>query len=221
MIFFPVMNISLRVSFNTFVFPQKRHFPCRKNILQPPFASMSQTDLTTCTDEALMLAFRDTLDEDFFTELMNRHYGAALHVAQTRLFDSENATDAVQEAFVRIVRKRKKYNGRRFAPWFYAILRNICTDIIRKEMRRKKKHEDFQAEATEAVPPTPLDEFDALVAALPPRDREALTLRYAADLSFAEIAAHLDCTEAAAKKRVQRALSKLRTSHVPKKEDEA
>lgn len=176
---------------------------------------MPQDDPSNCTDEALMLAFRDTLDEDLFARLMNRHYGAALHVAETRLFDYENAVDAVQETFVRIVRNRKKYDGRRFAPWFYAILRNICTDIIRKEMRRQKKHDDFQAEATEVMPPAQRDEFDALIAALPPRDREALTLRYASDLSFVEIAEAIDCTEAAAKKRVQRALQRLRESHVP------
>ncbi len=177
---------------------------------------MPHDDLSTCTDEALMLSFCDTLDESFFSELMSRHYGPALHVAETRLFDSENAVDAVQEAFVRIVRKRKHFDGRRFAPWFYAILRNICTDIIRKEMRRKKKYDAFQAEVPEPASAVRRDEFDTLVAALPPRDREALTLRYAADLSFAEIATHLDCSEDAAKKRVQRALQRLRESNVPK-----
>jgi len=161
------------------------------------------------TDEALMISFCDTLDEAIFSELMNRHYGPAMHIAETRLFDSENAVDAVQEAFIRVVRNRKKYDGRRFAPWFYAILR--------KEMRRKKKHDAFQVEIPEAAPTTRPDEFDALIASLPPSDREALTLRYAADLSFAEIAAHLDCTEAAAKKRVQRALQRLRGSHVPER----
>ncbi len=180
---------------------------------------MPPNDLSAYSDEALMLSFRDSLDEAFFSELMSRHYGPALHVAETRLFDSENAVDAVQEAFVRIVRKRKHYDGRRFAPWFYAILRNICTDIIRKEMRRKKKHDAFQVEIPEAAPAARPDEFDALIAALPPGDREALTLRYAADLSFAEIAAHLDCSEAAAKKRVQRALQRLRGSHVPEKDN--
>ena len=179
---------------------------------------MPHDDLSPCSDEALMLSFCYTLDEAFFSELMNRHYGPAMHIAETRLFDSENAVDAVQEAFIRVVRNRKKYDGRRFAPWFYAILRNICTDIIRKEMRRKKKHDAFQVEIPEAAPTRRPDEFDALIAALPPGDREALTLRYAADLSFSEIAEAIGCTEAAAKKRVQRALHKLRGSHVPEKE---
>jgi len=182
-------------------------------LLSPPLA----IDLSACSDEMLMLSFCDTLDDAFFSELMSRHYGSAMYIAETRLFDSENAVDAVQETFVRIVRKRKHYDGRRFAPWFYAILRNICTDIVRKEMRRKKKHDAFQMEIPEAAPVARPDEFDALIAALPPGDREAITLRYAADLSFVEIAAHLDCSEAAAKKRVQRALHKLRDSHVPEK----
>ncbi len=178
------------------------------------------SDLRSLSDEALMLSFCDTLDESFFNELMNRHYGPALHIAETRLFDSENSVDAVQETFIRIVRHRKKYDGRRFAPWFYAILRNICTDIIRKEMRRKKKHDAFQEEMPEDTPTARPDEFAALLAALPLGDREALTLRYAADLSFSEIAAHLDCSEAAAKKRVQRALKRLRESGVPEKNDQ-
>ncbi len=181
---------------------------------------MPRTDISNCSDEALMLAFRDTLDEALFTELMTRHYGPALHVAETRIFDSESAADAVQEAFVRVVRKRRHYDGRRFAPWFYTILRNICTDIIRKEMRRKNKMEAFRAEVPEAAPAVRRDEFDALIASLPPRDREALTLRYAADLSFAEIAPLLDCSEDAAKKRVQRALARLRENVVPKEDGE-
>lgn len=176
---------------------------------------MPSENLTNRTDEELMLLFRDTLDEPFFSELMERHYGAALHVAETRLFDSENAVDAVQETFIRVVRNRKKYDGRRFAPWFFAILRNICTDIIRKEMRRKKKHDAFQADVPESEPASKPDEFDALVTSLPPCDREAITLRYVTDLSFAEIAEALGCSEAAAKKRVQRALQKLRAHYVP------
>ncbi len=181
---------------------------------------MPHNDLSACPDEELMGSFRDTLDEAFFTELMSRHYGPALHIAETRLFDSENVVDAAQEAFIRVVRNRKKYDGRRFAPWFYAILRNICTDIIRKEMRRKKKHDAFQVEIPEGAPVARPDEFEALIAALPPSDREALTLRYAADLSFSEIAEVLACSEAAAKKRSQRALHKLRDSHVPKKDSQ-
>lgn len=181
---------------------------------------MPHTDITHGSDETLMIAFRDTLDEAVFTELMERHYGAALHMAETRLFDPENAADAVQEAFVRVVRKRKHYDGRRFAPWFYTILRNICTDIIRREMRRRNKLEAFRAEAPEAVPAMQYDEFDALIASLPPRDREALTLRYAAGFSFAEIAPLLDCSEDASKKRVQRALARLRGNIVPEDGDE-
>ena len=99
-------------------------------------------------------------------------------------------------------------------------MRNMCTDIIRKEMRRKNKMEAFRAEVPEAAPAVRRDEFDALIASLPPRDREALTLRYAADLSFAEIAPLLDCSEDAAKKRVQRALARLRENVVPKEDGE-
>ena len=46
--------------------------------------------------------------------------------------------------------------------------------------------------------------------ALPARQREVLTLRYAADLSHAEIATALGCTEAAARRAAADGLKNLR-----------
>jgi RNA polymerase sigma-70 factor (ECF subfamily) len=45
---------------------------------------------------------------------------------------------------------------------------------------------------------------------LRPREREALTLRFEADLSLRDVAAALGLDEDAARKRVSRALEKLR-----------
>jgi RNA polymerase sigma-70 factor (ECF subfamily) len=50
---------------------------------------------------------------------------------------------------------------------------------------------------------------DAL-AKLKPSEREAVVLRYQAELSFREVAAACGVDEAAARKRVSRALSRLR-----------
>ena len=171
---------------------------------------MTPDKLSSRSDEELMLLFRDTLEEAVFDELMRRYYGRALTVAETRIFDRSLAQDAVQETFIRLVRKRKKYDGRTFSAWFYTILRNICTDLIRKEMRHRQKIEKLTAGPN--LPPQTAgpDDFDALVAALPPADREILIYRYVQELSFAEISRLTGCSEDAAKKRGQRALQRLR-----------
>ena len=87
------------------------------------------------TDEVLMGLFRDQFDQSAFDALLARHHSRALLVAQRVLNDRASAEDAVQEAFIRVVRSRQDFDAARsFAGWFYTILRNICTDILRRRM---------------------------------------------------------------------------------------
>jgi RNA polymerase sigma-70 factor (ECF subfamily) len=174
---------------------------------------MSQTG--QLSDEALMLLFRDTLEDAVFDVLMDRYYGRALTIAESRIFDRSLAQDAVQEAFIHVVRQRKKYDGRSFSTWFYTILRNVCTDFIRKEMRHKRKMDELAAEPEKQPAAAEQGDFDALIAMLPGADRELLVYRFVQGLSFQEIAELMDCSEDAAKKRSQRALQKLRGTVVP------
>ena len=57
-----------------------------------------------------------------------------------------------------------------------------------------------------------VDEIWDLVAGLPPKQRAAITLRYACDLRYGEMATALECSEEAARRSVHEGLKKLRTS---------
>ncbi len=57
---------------------------------------------------------------------------------------------------------------------------------------------------------TPDPSLWAEVRDLPPGQRDAIALRYGADLAYREIAGLLDCTEAAARQRVHVGLERLR-----------
>lgn len=166
-------------------------------------------------DEILMQRFRESDDESAFDELISRYYRPALVVARGRLPSrADLAEDAVQEAFIRTVRHRDRFDCRRpFAAWFYAILRNVCVDFGRKETRREQQIRELTLEQERAADErqTAPDAM-ALLRALSPGDREILVYRFIHGLSLQEIAEQLGISEEAAKKRAQRALKQLRAA---------
>ena len=161
-----------------------------------------------------MARFQETLDDDVFAEIVGRFLTPALSVARQFLADAAAADDAVQETFLRVVRRRDQYRrSRPLANWFYAILRNVCKDMLRRRGRQMRAMQDLAANrdlraATAAAPST--DSTDELLARLPQGDRTVLLLRIVEQLSFRDVAAALGISQEAAKKRAQRALRRLR-----------
>lgn len=162
--------------------------------------------------ERLMARYQQGLDEAAFGQLVERFLGPAHGVAQQLLGDRALAEDAVQEAFLRLVRRRERYDASLpFAPWFYTILRNVCTDALRRQARDAHAVQEAGQERArrEGRAATPGEAFE-LLGQLGADDRAVLTLRVVQGLSFGEVAAALGISEEAAKKRGQRALRRLR-----------
>ncbi len=163
-------------------------------------------------DEELMARFVRDGDDAAFEALVDRYYAPALAVARGRLRDDALAQDVVQEAFVRVLRERRRYDsGRSFAAWFYTILRNLATDVIRRRARCLEKMEVFAAGGDEAQRPT-ADVLDcgALLAVLSAEDREVLICHYIHGMLVREVGDLLGISVEATKKRIQRALKKLK-----------
>ncbi len=166
----------------------------------------------TTPDEVLMRRFCQTLDEECFRVLAARHYAGALRLAQGRLGSEDAAQDAVQEALIRVVRYRRRYNpSKPFAQWFYTLLRNVCTDLYRKEQRHREALETF-SEVRPAIraETSALERVLDLTAGLPPTDAQMLGLRFVEGFSLGEIGSQLGCSLDATKKRFQRLLKRLR-----------
>lgn len=158
-----------------------------------------------------MRRFCATFDEDAFDRLVSRHYPSACALARCLLGDVPSAEDAVQEAFVRVVRRRKTYDpALSFTPWFHTILRNVCRDVQRKRARQARHLHELAATASEPRGPHRSGEWLDMLRALTAEDREVLALRLVQGLSFLEVADRLGCSVDAAKKRGQRALARLR-----------
>jgi RNA polymerase sigma-70 factor (ECF subfamily) len=133
------------------------------------------------------------------------------------------AEDLTQEVFLRAYRAfgrlRQDSNHR---AWLYKIATN-CAYAALKRGGRQDRHDvplqdelhHLQAGVSQA-PDHQLSVSETLaavrqsIAALPRKQRTAVVLRYVQDLSYAEIAAALDCSEDSARANVYQGLRRLR-----------
>ena len=154
-------------------------------------------------------------DEDAFRELVGSMSEPLFRYSQSILGDSDRATDAVQETFIRIFREKGKLKDVSALRGFcFGITRNICREFIRAGSRRKK-YEEEKAEMTplenSSSPESLLQakEAWAMLKELPENIREVLNLRYAYGLQGSEIAAALGIPESTVSTRYQAGIKKL------------
>ncbi len=163
--------------------------------------------------EMLMAAFQRRLDAVAMARLVSLFDRPALAVAIRILGQRSLAEDAVQEAFLRVVRSRDQYDpSKPFSVWFYAILRHVCIDVKRKWARDQAAIQEYAArlDGGSAGPGSDRRGLLDLMRTLPRGERDILVMRIVDDLSFADIAAAVGISEQAAKKRSQRGLQRLR-----------
>lgn len=93
--------------------------------------------------------------------------------------------------------------------WLLTIAHNKAIDHLRRG-RRTQPVADIEAIDERSSPPSDAGVWSA-VAALPPRQRAAVTLRYVGDLSHREIAAAIGCSEEASRRSLHEGLETLRS----------
>lgn len=128
------------------------------------------------------------------------------------------AEELFQELFLRVLGARDRYEPQRpFRVWLYTLARNLLRDRWRQLGRQPDWEETEAADAASAPDAETLygrrqqvERLRAAVLRLPPALREVLILSRYHDLSFAEIAAIVSCSEAAARVRAFRAMERLR-----------
>jgi RNA polymerase sigma factor (sigma-70 family) len=124
-----------------------------------------------------------------------------------------DADDAFQETFLSALRAYPRLRpDSNLRGWVLTIAHRKALDIHRGRGRRPlpvAELDDRPAPAAQAADGTGGDHWER-VRALPPRQRAVLTLRYAADLTHAEIALALGCTEEAARRAAADGLKTLR-----------
>jgi RNA polymerase sigma factor (sigma-70 family) len=120
------------------------------------------------------------------------------------------ADDCFQETFLAAMRAYPRLRrGSNHRAWVLTIAHRKALDHFRARSRAAVPVEHLPEVAVyDAEPPD--DETWTRVRALPPKQRAAVLLRYAGDLTHREVAAVLDCSEEAARRSAHEGLKKLR-----------
>jgi RNA polymerase sigma-70 factor (sigma-E family) len=126
------------------------------------------------------------------------------------------AEDLVQTALMRLYIAWPRVRAETIDAYVRKALLNALIDDRRRAFaRRERAHAQVpELAVNEASAETETAVFEAL-AALPPRMRAAVVLRHLCDLSVAETADALNCSEGTVKSQTARALAQLRTTLTP------
>jgi RNA polymerase sigma factor (sigma-70 family) len=139
-----------------------------------------------------------------FDALFAREYEAMVRVAFLILGSRPEAEDVAQDAFARLHVR----GGRLASPAGY--LRRCVVNGALDVLRRRRLAERFLALRTEHATELGADELGDALAALAPRQRAALVLRFYQGLSEREVAEALRVRPGTAKSLVHRGLARLR-----------
>jgi DNA-directed RNA polymerase specialized sigma24 family protein len=128
------------------------------------------------------------------------------------------ADDCFQETFISAMKAYPKLRAdSNHRAWVMTIAHRKAMDHHRARARRPVPTEQLPEQPVHDPPPRLDDDGGpwARVRALPPKQRAAVTLRYAGDLTHAEVAAALGVSEDAARRSAHEGLKKLRHDLTP------
>ncbi|MBQ8704026.1 MAG: RNA polymerase sigma factor [Bacteroidales bacterium] len=147
--------------------------------------------MSNATDIELMQQVRHG-SESALREVIERHRERLFRLACRLLGDRDDASDAVQETFIRLWRHARRYDPRQsLAAWLCTICARRCYDELRRRQRHRKALAEMPVET--AQPDTMgTDELLTLlhqvVTTLPPKQQVVYQLREIECLSTDEVA---------------------------------
>jgi len=169
-------------------------------------------------DELLVYRCQDG-EKGAFDELFSRWNGRLLAHAIGRLGRSDGAADALQDAWLSIVRGINRLDDpARFRGWAYRIVSNKCADAARRGARRRRSVRAVVRDGS-SDPPRPSEPVEseedirvlrAALRDLPIERRAILSMHYLDSMPLGEIARVLSIPEGTVKSRLHHARAHLK-----------
>jgi RNA polymerase sigma-70 factor (ECF subfamily) len=146
-------------------------------------------------------------DKTGFEDLVAIMERPLLYYATKLTGNAETALDVLQDVWVKVFRGiRGIKNPASLRPWLYQVTHGLAVDRIRRHVSTEKAEEVYVAGFHEATDVSFTgDDVAAIHEALnylEPKHREVLVLYFLEDLSLAEIAAVVGCSEGTVKSRL-------------------
>jgi len=175
--------------------------------------------LRVMSDWELLEAYVKNRSEPAFAELVKRHLDWVHSVAVRRVGDPHLAEDVAQSVFVLLASK-----ARDFRPdvilggWLFRTTCHVAAHALRAEQRRKNREttactmsKDINSDNNDDLLWQRLaPHLDLAVSALSESDRSAILMRFYEKEPMRKVGERLGVSEEAAKKRVNRAVEKMR-----------
>ncbi len=175
------------------------------------------------------MARKDYTDEMLVSEMTNgnrhafellyeRYFERLLNFSVNYTGDVQKAEDCVQEAFIRLMKHREKFDqNKRFSTWMFTITANICKNRIRDENKRNVNLQPAQA-ASEAYKYDGETNFDYKILmkeirlareSFSEKENNIFTLKFDHDMSLKDIAGLLQMPEGSVRSCLFYMLKKL------------
>ena len=138
--------------------------------------------------------------------------GSGAHVLAVQILgNSDDAADAVHDAFTKVLARPGAFDFRRgpLKPWFLRVVRNRCFDLLRRRRATDSTIEELVDPAPQPEHRLEVEQRDAqlhrALAAISSDQRQILVLRDYLDLSYGEIAGVLQIAPGTVMSRLHRA----------------
>ena len=151
-------------------------------------------------------------DRKMFAEIYQRYHVKMERTAMNILRDQSEAEDAVQNAFMQVIRHFEKIYEipcEELPFWIISIVKNEALIILRKK-KKVVLLEDWDAVESGVSGITEYEELVELFARLPDTYRAVLEMKYLLGYSYKEISVRLGISETAVNTRASRGRALLR-----------
>jgi RNA polymerase sigma factor (sigma-70 family) len=170
-------------------------------------------------DWELIRRFAETRDETAFERIVERH-GPSVLASARRQVGPDAAADVAQTVFLVLARKASSLRRNVvLSAWLFRTTAFVVAQVRRSEARRLRREEGTVMTPTEPTSAEANDEshqklglqLDEAIAALSESERQYILVRFFERRKFVELGQRFGVSEEAAKKRVSRALDRMRS----------
>ena len=178
-------------------------------------------------DEQSLVRRAQKYDQEAFAQLYEKHFDSIYRYVALKIGDKVEAEDMTQQVFLKALQSISsfKWKGTPFSAWLFRIAHNQVVDYLRKKARQATVPLDDSPTGLESNPQLIAEhsmDIEQLISAthhLTEAQREVISLRFAADMSVAQVAEVMGRSQGAVKALQHSALVAMRKTLLVGQED--